>query len=1218
MGLNGVCHVVKYSKGRQVLSTKLSNVSQICTIDSSNRWSGKQWLVCYRDGSNWLYSGLEKLIRIHFDQPKNPDDFSVGQRINPASSSVFQNSSMLHSSAIHSNILGVSQNSSVFQSSNLLSEHHEKPRFGGIGESCLSPIAKSPDKNQSQFLMEISTPTTKTTRSNRQLKPNGQTNISNQLPFDFVGLVDNKNLLMKSEGGNLSCLLNLGNILPIELPDEVVRVLEALKSKVGKHILVELYSRFLNEFFRTRNQNKTFTLCFYSSLFEAKIQPKTLPLGVEQSPKKPRKQLISESSLQESEFTWQPGACTDWQAFLPTAARTSCTSFIPDVTQIFTGTSTRVLLPMCTQHERQIVMDCVSSFATSIESGHFLSQVGAHGRTEKLDKCLQLKKSAANINNRKSYLVENSLKNTSKTNVQTCKLFQRYQTLQKRFPNDTRFHEVMELIDTSSKIAVDFPDSTSGLTDVEVEDKRRIYLWAAAQRQLAANFGKQIINLNSVDANLNGKTSKIDQIVLSGRCVNDNTALDFQNPDVMREHRNNMNMNEDGITPQLTVQEKLVTERVQLWPRFHNGVAYAFSLDLENDVITRDWLAKKRIEQRSTDSFVNGENKENVLENDELLQDSQKPDKSVEDDALSIELRSWQHAGFLFGLALKGKLNELNKYTLAQYFYLGENHTTSALLVGQAIGSIGTADWQITRAIAAHIPALNDSDSQQTDYVVNINTQYAAVMAIGFLFHGTRDRKMLQVLLESAEAGPVDLGDNTSSGTAANMNSAAANTNTNQRNIAGEALLTKSSASHAIYSQVCVFSIGMIYSCSGIGSKNDMNLDSTNLKVITRLMRLAGLGDTNLMNCMNPVLDETGVGLVSLEQNGGEELERLNGKEDLVLEPKRTAVDVDSTSPAALISLAMIFQKSGNKIILDSVTEKTKCSIKNYPNSLRPDLIMLRKLCEMLISKDWTGQLEMQEFVILEDVSKSLTASNSGVALSLAIKSLFLKDVYEIQQELFINAKFSIKLWYKKRDNSTLQYMSNAVLALSLCLNSTGDLNCLKLIRNILTIAPRIDSDSNKPEQSSYYGLYLACYLGIGLLFMNECQRKVRKVDKTDVCLLLLACFPRWPSDTCDQRYHPQMFRHLITYVLGIKEDKEKASDNSGTTEFKLESKTSEKCLELSDSDIMSSDDEMSDFPVSANKLVDADLGGLGFDKVHLESFELNIEKIDDILLCLK
>lgn len=283
LGLNGVCHVVKYSKGRQVLSTKLSNVSQICTIDSSNRWSGKQWLVCYRDGSNWLYSGLEKLIRIHFDQPKNPDDFSVGQRINPASSSVFQNSSMLHSSAIHSNILGVSQNSSVFQSSNLLSEHHEKPRFGGIGESCLSPIAKSPDKNQSQFLMEISTPTTKTTRSNRQLKPNGQTNISNQLPFDFVGLVDNKNLLMKSEGGNLSCLLNLGNILPIELPDEVVRVLEALKSKVGKHILVDLYSRFLNEFFRTRNQNKTFTLCFYSSLFEAKIQPKTLPLGVEQS-----------------------------------------------------------------------------------------------------------------------------------------------------------------------------------------------------------------------------------------------------------------------------------------------------------------------------------------------------------------------------------------------------------------------------------------------------------------------------------------------------------------------------------------------------------------------------------------------------------------------------------------------------------------------------------------------------------------------------------------------------------------------------------------------------------------------------------------------------------------------------------------------------------------------------------------------------------------------
>ena len=170
------------------------------------------------------------------------------------------------------------------------------------------------------------------------------------------------------------------------------------------------------------------------------------------------------------------------------------------------------------------------------------------------------------------------------------------------------------------------------------------------------------------------------------------------------------------------------------------------------------------------------------------------------------------------------------------------------------------------------------------------------------------------------------------------------------------------------------------------------------------------------------------------------------------------------------------------------------------------------------------------------------------------------------------------------------------------------------MIRNILTLAPRIDSDSNKPDQTGYYGLYTACYLSMGLLFLNECKRKVKIYNKTDVCLLLLGCFPRWPNDTCDQRYHPQIFRHLITYVLGIKEDNKTECKNQANVENYKHNK-------INDSDIISSDDEnmeISEDSVNLVQNIDDDLKGLGFSNTQLEGIDSNIEKIDDILVCLK
>ena len=225
LGSNGFCYVTRHKNGRQIMSTKLPNVVEICSIDNENIWSGKLWLVCFRDGSNWLYSGLEKIIRVHFNSNDGYDK-------------------------------------SVLQSSNILSETHEKL-------SCLSPIAKSPDKNLSQFSMEVSTPTTK---ANRTKKMQARITNNSQIPYKLIGLVDKSNLLMLNFE-NKNCLLDLNCIIPMNLPEEIVNIFEELKMLLNKSLMVNLYSRFLNEYFKSRNQNKTVDLCFYTSLMESKLEP---------------------------------------------------------------------------------------------------------------------------------------------------------------------------------------------------------------------------------------------------------------------------------------------------------------------------------------------------------------------------------------------------------------------------------------------------------------------------------------------------------------------------------------------------------------------------------------------------------------------------------------------------------------------------------------------------------------------------------------------------------------------------------------------------------------------------------------------------------------------------------------------------------------------------------------------------------------------------------
>ena len=86
------------------------------------------------------------------------------------------------------------------------------------------------------------------------------------------------------------------------------------------------------------------------------------------------------------------------------------------------------------------------------------------------------------------------------------------------------------------------------------------------------------------------------------------------------------------------------------------------------------------------------------------------------------------------------------------------------------------------------------------------------------------------------------------------------------------------------------------------------------------------------------------------------------------LEPRHIAVDSDSTSPAAVLALTMIFMKTGDQRMLTMIQE--------HQNGVRPDLVILKVLANCLIQADWETVHEAQYLTILEDCSKEQIAVN--------------------------------------------------------------------------------------------------------------------------------------------------------------------------------------------------------------------------------------------------
>ena len=97
------------------------------------------------------------------------------------------------------------------------------------------------------------------------------------------------------------------------------------------------------------------------------------------------------------------------------------------------------------------------------------------------------------------------------------------------------------------------------------------------------------------------------------------------------------------------------------------------------------------------------------------------------------------------------------------------------------------------------------------------------------------------------------------------------------------------------------------------------------------------------------------------------------------------------------------------------------------------------------------------------------------------------------------------------------------VLAQGMVMAGSGDLDVMRTCRMLRS---RVHNNNTVT-----YGSHMAVHLALGLLFLGGGQLGLANSPEA-VAVLLCAFYPKFPTHSCDNRYHLQAFRHL--YVLAV------------------------------------------------------------------------------------
>ncbi|GAA6008355.1 hypothetical protein JCM11491_004446 [Sporobolomyces phaffii] len=433
-----------------------------------------------------------------------------------------------------------------------------------------------------------------------------------------------------------------------------------------------------------------------------------------------------------------------------------------------------------------------------------------------------------------------------------------------------------------------------------------------------------------------------------------------------------------------------------------------------------------------------------------------------------------RHAGLVLGLGLGGHLDAM--LTSQAYDYLKQKHdpTSVAVLLGLAVTYLGTSDATVTSVISIHLPALHPPRSSSLNVSGLANA--AAAVALGLVHFATGRRSLADVLV---------------------------------RELCGISVTTVEDA-HACreaYALSCGFAFGYIMlgrgstraSTSTSTSSNEAEVD------LVRVFRALILGedDRPLPGAFHPPQSSSSKG----------------------------AIDVNLTSPAATVALALMFLRTERRDVADVF------EIPDSPRRLdyvRADVLLLRQLGRYLVlwdsvtpTKDWIESTvpaflatahsldpdsEVARWSLIAGACFAVGFKYAGTATAEAHATL-IHYMDRLTRACYVKAP---TVQSKIKRHSLRTSLGVVSIALAMVMAGTGELNVLRRLR----VA------HGHFSEGLTYGYHLSTHMALGLLFLGNARQTLSNSNGA-VAALLCALYPVFPATATDNRAHLQAYRHL-------------------------------------------------------------------------------------------
>lgn len=499
-----------------------------------------------------------------------------------------------------------------------------------------------------------------------------------------------------------------------------------------------------------------------------------------------------------------------------------------------------------------------------------------------------------------------------------------------------------------------------------------------------------------------------------------------------------------------------VSANSRQWAHYHNGVAAGLRIDQNSRDVDTAWVIYNR------------------------------PKSSAAMDSVCA------HTGFLLGLALNGHLDNMSAYNLHSYLCRNHEMTNISLLLGLSASKQGSRDGMLTKTLTLHVNALLPSGGTELD--VGCNVQITALLAVGFLFMGSSDRHMAEVMLSQINRPPGPEMENC--------------------------------VNRESYSLTAGLSLGMVLLARGHNMFGGMK---TGLTFTTQLYSyIKGGANPHAFSQNNCYQIQEGENINLCMTSPGATLATglifFNTCSYSIADwfkPPETALTIDTVLPEHL----MLHVIAKGLICWQEIVPYKEWVKSNLPAFLTP---MLDKFQSPV-----SGFIEMTNFDVSSHQAFCNLIAGSCFVLGLRFAGMQNKSAFTLILKYVKVFLHLLDLEQSRQNTASSQQPpllegSNAgfktilnclhccLTAVCMVMAGSGNLQILSVIRSLHC---EVANDFG-------YGHHMAVHMALGLLFLGRCQYTLRN-DAASVAALLAAFYPVYPLTSVDNKYHLQAFRHL-------------------------------------------------------------------------------------------